>query len=86
LCVSVTLGSLVYIFKLTNDLYYFGNHCLVKTLDRKESVMKDLGRELKATYDVIAENTSMSDELVAEREKIVTLMSDLGAPKGDVNF
>jgi hypothetical protein len=35
--------------------------------------MKDL-QELKATYDVaISENTSMSDELIQERDKVVSL-------------
>jgi myosin heavy subunit len=78
------VGSLVYIFKLTNDSTTLET-TVTKTLTEKESVMKDLG-ELKATYDAaIAENTSMSDELVAEREKIVTLMSDLEKSKGDVN-
>ena len=78
------VGSLVYIFKLTNDSTTLET-TVTKTLTEKESVMKDLG-ELKATYDAaIAENTSMSDELVAEREKIVMLMSDLEKSKGDVN-
>lgn len=77
-------GSLVYIFKLTNDTTTLET-TVTKTLSEKESVMKDLG-ELKATYDAaIAENTSMSDELVAEREKIVTLMANLEKSKGDVN-
>jgi regulator of replication initiation timing len=45
--------------------------------------MKDL-EELKARYDAaIAENTSMSDELIAEREKVVNLMADLKKSKGD---
>lgn len=78
------VGSLVYIYKLTNDTTTLET-TVTKTLTEKESVMKDLG-ELKATYDAaIAENTSMSDELVAEREKIVTLMSNLEKSKGDVN-
>jgi regulator of replication initiation timing len=50
----------------------------------KELVMKDL-QELKTTYDVaISENTSMSDELIQERDKVVSLMSDLNKSKGDV--
>lgn len=50
---------------------------LTKTTSDKESVMKDL-EALKATYDAaIAENTSMSDELIAEREKVVNLMAEL---------
>jgi hypothetical protein len=50
----------------------------------KETVMKDL-ENLKATYDAaIAENTSMSDELIQERDKVVNLISDLKKSKGDV--
>ena len=46
--------------------------------------MKDL-QELKSTYDAaISENTSMSDELIQERDKVVTLMADLSKSKGDV--
>jgi hypothetical protein len=47
----------------------------------KEVVMKDL-QELKATYDAISENTSMSDELIQERDKVVSLMADLNKSKG----
>lgn len=47
--------------------------------------MKDL-QELKATYDAaIAENTSMSDELIKERDKVVNLMSEVSKSKGDVS-
>jgi hypothetical protein len=46
--------------------------------------MNDL-QKLKATYDAaIAENTSMSEELIQERDKVVKLMSDLSKSKGDV--
>jgi hypothetical protein len=46
--------------------------------------MKDL-KDLKATYDAaIAENTSMSEELILERDKVVSLMDDLNKSKGDV--
>jgi general stress protein 26 len=41
---------------------------------------------LKITYDVaISENTSMSDELIQERDKVVNLMADLNKSKGDVS-
>jgi cell division protein FtsB len=77
------LGSLFYIFKLTNDAKSLET-TVSKTLTEKETVMKDLS-ELKATYDAaIAENTSMSDELIAEREKVVGLMTQLEKSKGDV--
>ena len=77
------VGSLVYIFKMTSDADVVQTE-LIATLTEKESVMKDL-EELKSTYDAaIAENTSMSDELIQERDKVVNLMSDLKKSKGDV--
>lgn len=76
--------SLVYIYKLTTDV----NSTEVKlstTLSEKEQVMKDL-KDLKTTYDAaIAENTSMSDELIAERDKVVALMENLKNSNGDVS-
>ena len=76
------VGSLVCIFKMTSDAKT-QETVLTTTLSEKESVMKDLAA-LKATYDTaIAENKTMSDELIAEREKVVNLMSDLKKYKGD---
>ena len=76
------IGSLVYIFKMTSDAKAQQTE-LTKTISEKDAVMKDL-EELKATYDAaIAENTSMSDELIAEREKVVNLLADLKKSKGD---
>jgi len=76
------LGSLFYIFKLTTDATTLQTE-VKTTKTEKENVYKDL-QELKATYDAaIAENTSMSDELIAEREKVVGLMAQLEKSKGD---
>ncbi|WP_337966510.1 hypothetical protein [uncultured Flavobacterium sp.] len=78
------IGSLVYIFKLSSDTEVVKTE-LTTSMTEKESVMKDL-QELKATYDAaIAENTSMSDELIQERDKVVALMDDLNKSKGDVS-
>jgi len=78
------LGSLFYIFKLTTDTKTLQTE-VASTKTEKENVLKDL-QELKATYDAaIAENTSMSDELIAEREKVVGLMAQLEKSKGDVS-
>lgn len=78
------IGSLVYIFKLSSDTDVVKTE-LTTTLTEKESVLKDL-QELKATYDAaIAENTSMSDELIQERDKVVALMDDLNKSKGDLS-
>lgn len=78
------IGSLVYIYKITADAKQVQTE-LTKTVSEKELVMKDL-QELKATYDAaIAENTSMSEELVKERDRVVKLMNDLDKSKGDVS-
>ncbi|GIZ10451.1 hypothetical protein [Flavobacterium sp. UMI-01] len=78
------VGSLVYIFKVSSDVENVQTE-LNTTVTEKESVMKDL-QELKATYDAaIAENTSMSEELIKERDKVVSLMADLSKSKGDVS-
>ena len=58
---------------------------IVKVGSEKESVMKDL-QDLKATYDAaIAENTSMSEELLVERDKVVNLMDELEKSNGDMS-
>lgn len=77
------LGSLFYIYKLTTDTSNL--EIVVKSeKTEKENVLKDL-QELKTTYDAaIAENTSMSDELIAEREKVVNLITQLEKSKGTV--
>jgi cell division protein FtsB len=78
------VGSLVYIFKISSDVDTVQTE-LNTTTTEKESVMKDL-QELKATYDAaIAENTSMSEELIQERDKVVSLISDLNSSKGDLS-
>lgn len=77
------VGSLVYIFKITTDAKAVQTE-LTTTVSEKDSVMKDL-QELKVTYDAaIAENTSMSQELIKERDKVESLIGDLKKSKGDV--
>ncbi len=81
--VLLLLGSLGYIFKLTTDTKTLETN-ITTVKSEKEDIMKKLG-ELKATYDTaIAENNSMSDELIAEREKVVGLMAQLEKSKGNV--
>lgn len=78
------VGSLVYIYKISSEVKQVETE-LTKTVSDKDLVMKDL-QELKATYDAaIAENTSMSDELVKERDKVVNLMNEVSKSKGDVS-
>lgn len=77
------LGSLFYIFKLTTETTTLETEIKSEKTE-KENVLKDL-EELKATYDAaIAENTTMSDELIDEREKVVRLMDDLKKSNGNV--
>lgn len=82
------VGSLVYIFKISSDAENETTELkteLKTTATEKDSVMKDL-QDLKTTYDAaIAENTSMSDELLKERDKVVSLMADLSKSKGDIS-
>ncbi|RZJ70119.1 hypothetical protein [Flavobacterium sp.] len=74
-------GSLAYMYKMSSD----AKSTQTVLVKEKDDVMKDL-QALKATYDTaIAENTSMSDELIAEREKVVKLMADLEKAKNDVS-
>ena len=78
------IGSLFYIYKISSDAQQVQT-VLNTTMTEKESVMKDL-QELKTTYDAaIAENTSMSDELIKERDKVVNLMNDVSKSKGDAS-
>jgi hypothetical protein len=75
--------SLVYIYKLTTDVNSTETK-LNTTLSDKDQVMKDL-KDLKSTYDAaIAENTTISDELIAERDKVVALMENLKYSNGNV--
>ena len=77
------VGSLFYIFKLTTETKTLETE-ITSEKTEKENVLKNL-EELKATYDAaIAENTSMSDELIDEREKVVRLMDDLKKSNGSV--
>ena len=77
------IGSLVYIFKMTSDATVVKTE-LTKTVSEKDKVMMDL-QELKTTYDTaIAENTSMSDELIKERDKVSSLIEEVKKSKGDV--
>lgn len=78
------VGSLFYIYKMTNDAKAVQTE-FTKTLSEKELVLKDL-QELKTTYDAaIAENTSMSEELIVERDKVVNLISEVNKSKGDAS-
>lgn len=76
------LISLGYIFKLSSDTKTLET-TVTTAKSEKEAVLADL-EKMKASYDTaIAENTSMSEELKAERDKVVKLMEEVKAAKGD---
>lgn len=73
-------GSLAYMYKISSDAKTTET-ALVKD---KETAMEELTL-LKTKLDAaIAEKTSVSDELIAEREKVVKLIADLKKSNGDV--
>jgi hypothetical protein len=75
------VGSLGYIFKLSNDLSLKKIE-VTTVVSEKEKVIADLNA-LKVTYDAaIMENTSISDQLIAERDKVVLLMEEVKKSKG----
>ena len=77
------LGSLFYIYKLTNDATKLITE-VKTTVSEKDKVLQSLDN-LKATYDAaIAEKTTLSDELIAERDKVAGLISDLKKSNGSV--
>lgn len=73
------VASLAYMYKMSSD----AKDTQTTLVDEKSKVMSEL-EALKVSYDkAIAENTSISDELIAERDKVVKLMADLEKSKGD---
>lgn len=77
------VGSLAYIFKLSNDVT-LNKNIITNVMSEKDKVLADL-TALKTNYDIaISENTTMSDELIAERNKVVKLMDDVKRSNGSV--
>ena len=77
-------GSLFYIYTLiSNDKAI--NKELITVKSEKDSVLDSLAI-LKTTYDeAIEQKTVLTDDLIAEREKVVNLIADLQKSKGDAN-
>jgi len=73
------LGSLGYMYKLSSD----SQNALSLVKGEKELVMKDLEVSKQSLDEAIASNTTLSDELIAERDKIQQLMADLEKTKGN---
>lgn len=75
--------SIFFNFKLNQDT---SSLSAVAALEKKEktTVLNDLNA-LKSTYDAaIAEKTTLSEELIAERDKIVQLIAQIESEKGNV--
>ena len=78
------VGSLFYIYTLTSDAKVM-NTALTTVKSEKDNVLDSLAI-LKTTYDeAIEAKTVLSDDLIAEREKVVNLISDLKKSKGDAS-
>lgn len=76
------LGAIGYIVKLSSDVQETKSE-LFTTTSEKEAVIADL-EALKITYDqAIAENTSLSDELKEEREKVIQLLEEVKKEKAN---
>ncbi|ENI5461605.1 hypothetical protein ABZG89_001624 [Flavobacterium psychrophilum] len=74
------LGNLWYVYKITNDCK------AVETvlISEKDAVLKDLMIQKDSLNAAISSNTTLSDELIAERDKVQQLMADVEKSKGDV--
>lgn len=71
------ISSLAYMYKLSSDSQV--TIALLKT--EKDAVIKDLENTKQSLDEAIASNTSLSEELIAERDKIQQLMADLEKSK-----
>ncbi len=73
------LGSLGYMYKMSNDSKVTEN----TLISEKDSVLKDLKVASDSLDVAIASNTTLSSELIAERDKIQQLIADVEKAKGD---
>ncbi|KGO89903.1 hypothetical protein [Flavobacterium suncheonense] len=73
------LGSLGYMYKMSTDNQTSEN----KLMSDKEKLSEELQASIAKYDEAIAENTSLSDELSVEREKLVQLQAELEKSKGD---
>lgn len=74
------LGSLWYVYKITND----SKAVETVLMSEKDAVLKDLSIANDSLNIAIASNTTLSEELIAERDRIQQLMADVEKSKGDV--
>ena len=74
------LGSLWYVYKITND----SKAVETVLISEKDAVLKDLSIAKDSLNIAIASNTTLSEELIAERDRIQQLMADVEKSNGDV--
>ncbi|MCL9805367.1 hypothetical protein NAT51_07530 [Flavobacterium amniphilum] len=73
------LGSLAYMYKLSTD-----NTNTVALLEsEKTEVLKNLQTSKQSLDEAIASNTTLSEELIVERDKVQQLMAEVEKSKGD---
>ncbi|ESU28230.1 hypothetical protein FLJC2902T_15770 [Flavobacterium limnosediminis JC2902] len=73
------LGSLGYMYKMSTDNQTTEN----KIMSEKEKLSEELQASIAKYDEAIAANTELSDELSAEREKLVQLKAELEKSQGD---
>jgi predicted nucleic acid-binding Zn-ribbon protein len=73
------LGSLAYMYKLSTD----NSNTIALLESEKEDVLKNLQISKTSLDEAIASNTTLSEELIAERDKVQQLMAEVERSKGD---
>lgn len=73
------IGSLIYMYKLTSD----SKQVEEVLVNEKDAVLKDLAIAKDSLESAISSNTTLSDELVAERDRVQKLIADIEKSKGD---
>ncbi|HSD14799.1 MAG TPA: hypothetical protein VLB74_09150 [Flavobacterium sp.] len=73
------LGSLGYMYKMSTDNQTSEN----KLMSEKDKLNEELQASIAKYDEAIAANTELSDELSAEREKLVQLKAELEKSQGD---
>lgn len=73
------LGSLAYMYKLSTD----NTNTIALLESEKEDVLKNLQISKTSLDEAIASNTTLSEELIAERDKVQQLMAEVERSKGD---
>lgn len=73
------IGSLGYVYKISQDAKVAQNILV----SEKNAVLKDLSIAKDSLNIAIASNTNLSEELIAERDKIQLLIADVDKSRGD---